>query len=452
MRWKTTCDLEGNCSSGGCSGCTVNNGISVELLRIPITQTSLLRTLTISHYLRTSIHFFYDANMFSKRTSWKLSPNDFTLAQREVAAAGRELLDLTASNPTRVGLNYDRETILRSLSQNDGLEYDPDPKGMLVARQAIARYYREQHHVFTVKPDDITLTASTSEAYSHIFHLLCDPDDRVLVPKPSYPLFDFLADLADVKLVPYLLIYDHGWQIDFDSLDKAVDHRTRAVIVVHPNNPTGSYVHQTELALLNAFCRAHNLACIVDEVFLDYPHDSTDRSSFAANRDALTFTLSGLSKVSGLPQMKVAWIVNSGPADRAAEAMQGLEVIADTFLSLSAPIQLATPVLLEQRKAIQPVLLDRVRMNLTELDRQLLTSSSCHRLEVEGGWYAVLRVPVTQSDEELAIKILRGCSVLVHPGHFYDFPHDGFLVLSLITPIDEFREGVRRMLKITDSV
>ncbi len=389
--------------------------------------------------------------MFSKRTNWKLTPNALTLAQREMAAAGREVLDLSASNPTRVGLNYDSEAITGSLAQASGLDYEPQPKGMLVARQAVSDYYREQHNTFSVSPENIILTSSTSEAYFHLFHLLCNPDDRVLVPKPSYPLFDFLADLSDVKLVPYPLIYDHGWQIDFVSLYQAVDHRTRAVVLVHPNNPTGSYVHENEFRPLNAFCREYNLALIVDEVFLDYAHDGASRRTFAANPDALTFTLSGLSKVSGLPQMKLAWIVSSGPEEQLASAMDRLEIVADTFLSLNTPVQLASPVLLKQRKNIQPVLLDRLRANLEELDRQLPHSSSCKRLETEGGWYAVLRVPVTQSDEELSVKILRGCSVLVHPGHFYDFPQDGYLVLGLITAMDQFREGVRCVLQLVDS-
>jgi aspartate/methionine/tyrosine aminotransferase len=368
-----------------------------------------------------------------------------------MAAAGREVLDLTASNPTRVGLNYDSEAITKSLAQAAGLDYEPQPKGMLVARQSVSDYYREQHNAFSVSPENIILTSSTSEAYFHLFHLLCNPDDRVLVPKPSYPLFDFLADLSDVKLVPYPLIYDHGWQIDFVSLYQAVDHRTRAVVLVHPNNPTGSYVHENEFRPLNAFCREYNLALIVDEVFLDYAHDGASRRTFAANPDALTFTLSGLSKVSGLPQMKLAWIVSSGPEEQLASAMDRLEIVADTFLSVNTPVELASPVLLKQRKNIQPVLLDRLRANLEELDRQLLHSSSCKRLETEGGWYAVLRVPVTQSDEELAVKILRGCSVLVHPGHFYDFPQDGYLVLGLITAMDQFREGVRCILQLVDS-
>ena len=389
--------------------------------------------------------------MFSKRTGWKLSPNALTLATRELTETGREVLDLTASNSTRVGLNYDNDAILSALTQPAGLDYDPQPKGLLAARQAVSNYYREQHDVFSANPENIVLTTSTSEAYSHLFHLLCNSEDEILVAKPSYPLFDFLADLADVKLVPYPLIYDHGWQMDLALMYKAVNHRTRAVVVVHPNNPTGSYVHDDEIGGLNAFCREYNLALIADEVFLDYALDGAARPTYAGNADVLTFTLSGLSKISGLPQMKISWIVSSGPEEAVNAAMGRLEVIADTFLSLSTPLQLATSALLEQRKHVQPLLLDRLRANLEELDRQLAHSSSCKRLDVEGGWYAVLRVPVTQSDEELAVKILRGCSVLVHPGHFYDFPQDGYLVLSLITPTDHFREGLRRILQVVES-
>lgn len=389
--------------------------------------------------------------MFSKRTGWKLSPNALTVAQREMAEAGTQVLDLTASNPTRVGLIYDHEAILSSLTQPAGLNYDPQPKGLLAARLAVSNYYREQHDVFSATPENIVLTTSTSEAYSHLFHLLCNPDDEVLVPKPSYPLFDFLADLADVKLLPYPLIYDHGWQMDVASLYKAVNHRTRAVVVVHPNNPTGSYVHDREMAELNAFCREYNLALIGDEVFLDYALDGANRPTFAVNTEVLTFTLSGLSKISALPQMKISWIVSSGPDEKVQAAVARLEIIADTFLSLSTPLQLGAPALLEQRKHVQPLLLDRLRANLEELDRQVAHSSNCKRLDVEGGWYAVLRVPVTRSDEELAVNILRQCSVLVHPGHFYDFSRDGYMVLSLITPTDHFREGLRRILQVVDS-
>lgn len=244
------------------------------------------------------------------------------------------------------------------------------------------------------------------------------------------------------------MIYDHGWQIDFASLYKVVTHRTRAVVVVHPNNPTGFYVSTAEQNDLNRFCRDSSLALIVDEVFLDYAHDGAPRQTFASNRDILTFTLSGLSKISALPQMKLAWIVTSGPEASVKTALARLEVIADTYLSMNAPIQLAAVPLLDQRKNIQPLLLDRVRANLEDLDRFLSEQKTCERLAVEGGWYTILRVPATQPDEDLAIDILRKVSVLVHPGHFYDFSRDGYLILSLIAPPQIFREGVRRVLDL----
>jgi len=386
------------------------------------------------------------SRMFSHRTDWKLTPNRFTQAQQELRAAGREVLDLTISNPTRAELHYDRETILQALVDPEAMDYDPQPKGLRSAREAVAGYYGKQHN--DIDPESIVLTTSTSEGYSYVFRLLCDVEDEILVPKPSYPLFEFLADLQDVKLVPYPLLYDHGWQIDFPSLYKAVNHRTRAVVVVHPNNPTGWFVADKERSVLNQFCHEYNLALVADEVFLDYAHDGAARATFADNREALTFTLSGLSKISGLPQMKLAWIVTSGTDERVSAALARLEVIADTYLSMNAPIQLAAPVLLEQRHSVQPLVLDRVRANLSELDGGLAKQKSCRRLDVEGGWYAVLRVPVTQSDEDLAIEILRKQSVLVHPGHFYDFPNDGYLIASLITPLQDFRKGTAKVLEL----
>src|SRR5271157_3267768 len=222
--------------------------------------------------------------MFSKRTDWKLTPNRLTEAQQELRAAHMDVLDLTVSNPTRADLHYDEEAIMQSLIQPDALEYDPQPKGLLPARKAVTDYYRKQHEEFDLDPEAVLLTTSTSEGYSFVFRLLCNPEDEILVPKPSYPLFEFLADLQDVRLVPYPLLYDHGWQIDFPSLYKAVTHRTRAVVIVHPNNPTGSFVSSAEQAALNTFCREYNLSLIVDEVFLDYAHDGASRQTFASNR------------------------------------------------------------------------------------------------------------------------------------------------------------------------
>jgi alanine-synthesizing transaminase len=421
--------------------------------------------------------------MFSDRTNWTLTRNRLTDALEAARSGDTKVLDLTVSNPTRAGLRYDEAAILRSLSAARAIDYDPHPKGLRPAREAVAAYYSGDPScgghgvrgpgVRDFDPEQLVLTTSTSEGYSYIFRLLCNPGDELLVPKPSYPLFEFLADLEDVKLVPYSLIYDHGWQMDFPSLEKAVTPRTRGVVVVHPNNPTGSYVQAHELSLLNALCREHGagkggsgkdgssksasdktgssdggLALIVDEVFLDYAHNGEPRPTFTANRDALTFTLSGLSKVSALPQMKVAWIAVSGPPDETAPALARLEVIADTYLSMNAPLQWATPALLDQRKSLQKQLLDRVCGNLTELDRHLAAQKTCERLAVDGGWYAILRVPVTKSDEDLAIELLQKRSVLVHPGHFYDFPSDGYLVLSLITPAAHFSDGIGRTLEL----
>jgi aspartate/methionine/tyrosine aminotransferase len=416
--------------------------------------------------------------MFSERTNWQLARNRFTQAIDEMRAEGVRLLDLTASNPTRVGLEYDSAAILAALQSELALDYDPQAKGLLTARQAVARYYESGQGIHCLDPEQVVLTTSTSEGYSYVFRLLCNAGDEVLVPKPSYPLFEFLADLQDVKLVPYPLIYDHGWQMDFHSLERAVTGRTRGVVVVHPNNPTGSYVHNPEVGPLNEFCRAHGLALIVDEVFLDYEvrspeaverdsgslHGGQDRHSpthslgrddtalsFVGNDEVLTFTLSGLSKVSAMPQMKVAWVVTSGPSTQVETAMARLEVIADTYLSMNAPVQWAVPVMLEQRRNIQGQLLSRVRANLAVLDRQLAGQRACERLCIEGGWYAVLRVPVTRSDEELAIELVRQRSVVVHPGHFYDFDSDGYLVVSLITEPEAFEEGCQRVFDYLSS-
>lgn len=386
--------------------------------------------------------------MFSDRTNWKLTRNRLTATLEEVCSSGARVLDLTLSNPTRAGLLLDEALLLKALASPQAMDYDPQPKGLSGARAAVAAYYQTLHGLPDFDPEQLILTTSTSEGYSFVFRLLCNSGDELLVPKPSYPLFEFLADLQDVKLVPYPLIYDHGWQIDFPSLQKAVTGRTRGVVVVHPNNPTGSYVHENEKELLNGFCRDHELAVIADEVFLDYAHNGVPQRSFAANQDVLTFTLSGVSKISALPQMKVAWIATGGPAAEVKAAEARLEVISDTYLSMNAPMQWALPTFLEERKNVQQQLLDRVLSNLAELDRQLSAQKTCQRLIVEAGWYTVLRVPVTQADEELAVELLRRKSVLVHPGHFYDFPSDGYLVLSLITPKAEFREGVSEVFEL----
>ena len=396
--------------------------------------------------------------MFARRTNWNLTTNAYTRAIEEYRREGRELLDLTASNPTTVGLRYNHEKLLQALANPQALTYEPSPKGLLSARQAIARYYAERG--LQISPDDLVLTTSTSEGYSFLFRLLCDPGDTILVPTPSYPLFDFLADLQDVRLVPYELVYDHGWQTDFHSLQQAAQKspNCKAVLAVHPNNPTGSFVKSAEASELGLLCAENELAIIADEVFLDYSLNGLCAPSFASGFGAkdesqvLTFTLSGLSKIAGLPQMKVAWIAVSGPTDGKREALSRLEVIADTYLSMNAPVQWAIPAMLEERAGIQRQLMARIQTNLAELDRQLAGQKLCNRLDVEGGWYVILRVPVTGSDEDLAIALLRRTGFLVQPGHFFDFARDGYLIVSLITPEDVFRTGMGRVLRCVAEV
>lgn len=381
--------------------------------------------------------------MFAKRTNWNLETNRLSAALEAHRAAGKPLIDLTVSNPTECGFQYDEKTILSALQNPASLKYEPNPRGLEVARSAVAQYYAE--HGAKVSLNDIFLTTSTSEAYSFIFRTLCDPGDELLIPEPSYPLFDFLADIQDVHLVRYPLLYDYGWQVDLHALEQAITLQTRGVIVVHPNNPTGHFCKPYEMQKLNEICAAREIAIIADEVFLDFALKEKLPATFAANSGALTFTLSGLSKICGLPQMKAAWLVVSGGEPRKSEALARLEVIADTYLSMNAPIQWALPTLLGQRHAFQKQLMARVRENLTELDAQLAKQKSCSRLEVQGGWNAIIRVSATRTDDDLALELLATKGVYVHPGHLYDLPSAGYLVISLITPQSEFSDGLKQL-------
>src|SRR5216683_1887715 len=382
--------------------------------------------------------------MFAQRTNWNLTPNRLSQALAAHRATGKPLLDLTISNPTECGFSYDGPGILEALSNPAALSYEPNPKGLESARRAVAAYYAARDD--DVSPEDIFLTTSTSEAYSYVFRTLCNPGDEFLIPSPSYPLFNFLAEIQDVKLARYPLFYDHGWQIDFHSLEQAVTPRSRGVIVVHPNNPTGHFTKRAEMSKLNAICSAREIAIIADEVFLDFSLEENRPESSAANQGGLTFTLSGLSKISGLPQMKAAWVVVSGPQEWKREALARLEVIADTYLSANAPVQLAIPRFLEERHRFQKQVMSRVRRNLAELDRQLAAQKVVTRLKAEGGWCVVLRLPAMRSDEDLALTLLNEKGIYVHPGHFYDFPSDGYLVLSLITAEMEFSRGLGELL------
>ena len=384
--------------------------------------------------------------MFSQRTAWNLEPNPLSEALANRLSSGKRVIDLTESNPTKCGFYFEAEQILGALSHPASLHYEPVPQGLLPARNAVADYYRERGCAINV--NEIFLTTSTSEAYSFLFRTLCNPGDELLIPQPGYPLFNFLADIQDVTTVRYPLIYDYGWQIDFHALQRAITPRTRGVIVVNPNNPTGHFCKADDMGRLNQLCLERELALIADEVFLDFSVGEDLLPSFASNNRALTFTMSGLSKISGLPQMKVAWLIATGPQALKQQAAARLEMIADTYLSMNTPMQLALPVLLELRHNFQQQCMERTRSNLAQLDKLLSTQKLCTRLNLEGGWYAVIKVPVTGSDEEFALELLNNHGVYVHPGHFYDFPNDGYLVVSLITPELPFAAGMEALVAL----
>ncbi len=381
---------------------------------------------------------------FSDRSNWNTEESELARAHRLRKDAGLSIADLTASNPTRCGFDYEGG-LLSALADARALDYDPQPRGLLPAREAVCRYYAGRD--VNLAPEQIVLTTSTSEAYSFLFRLLCDPGSEILVPQPGYPLFDFLAVLDDVRLKPAPLVYDYGWQIDPEGFRRAITSRTRAIVLVHPNNPTGHFTKPWEAQELGRLCREFDLSLIVDEVFLDYGFDreSKKQGSFAAGlEDVPVFVVSGLSKIAGLPQMKAAWIVATGP--QAGSALDRLEVIADTFLSMNAPVQWALPAWLEGRHAIQAQILERVTANLAELDRQLAAQDIVRRLAVEGGWYAVLRIAALQPDED-TVKELLDRGVWVHPGYFFGMGPSGWLVLSLLAEKGDLSTGVTRLFE-----
>ena len=359
----------------------------------------------------------------------------------EAIASGRRLLDLTVSNPTVCGFRYDEDMVLGSLSDARALVYDPDPRGMRSAREAVAEYYAD--HGATVDPDSIVMTTSTSEGYGYLFRLLCDAGDEVLVAQPSYPLFDFLADLEDVRLTPYPLFYDFGWWIDFYELERRIGPRTKAIVLVHPNNPTGHATGAAERGRLEEICLRHGLALIVDEVFLDYPLNpaASSLTSFTVQpHPVLTFVLTGMSKIAGLPQMKVGWIGVFGSEALRAEALSRLEIIADTFLSMNAPVQLALPGWLKRRYGIQSQILERIRRNLGALKTAALEA-----LDLDAGWSAILRLENRGLGGDLATDVLRETGVVLHPGSFYGMAGSGRVVVSLLGPPEDFTEGIRRL-------
>jgi len=380
--------------------------------------------------------------VFSSRLQWDSQPNPLSVLLGEKRRSGAAILDLTESNPPHAGLDYPGAELLAALADSRALQYDPDPRGLLAAREAVSEYYAQRG--VEVPASRILLTASTSEAYSYLFKLLADPGDEILVPRPSYPLFDYLAAMESVCVRQYPLRYDGIWHIDLDALASAITPRTRAIVVVNPNNPTGSFLKRAEWERLQIF----GLPILSDEVFSDFGFapDPARLATLTGSSDALTFSMSGLSKIAGLPQMKLGWIVAGGPDH--ALALEGLEWIADTFLSVATPVQWALPRILAASAGVQEQIRERTRANLDLLmARSLADGSPCRCLQAEGGWYAILEVPRIRTEEEWALLLLAGSDVLVQPGFFYDFEAEAFLVLSLLTPPAIFAEGLRRILE-----
>ncbi len=375
--------------------------------------------------------------MFSTRLPASLVPTPLAAAMAARRARPDPILDLTVSNPTTAGVAYP-ETLTTSWSNAAGLRYDPDPRGLRSARDAITAWYTAMGEAGS--PDDLILTASTSEAYSHLFKLLCDPGDRVLAPCPSYPLFEHLAQLDAVSVGRYACRDAGRWMLDEADLAARIMPRTRALIVVAPNNPTGSVPTPGEWDVLTDTCRRHDLALIVDEVFADYPLGGRDRFVTPMSSDVLTFRLNGLSKLVGLPQAKLGWIRVSGADSRRRAALDALEIIADTYLSVSTPVQVAVPALLEHGAVVRRQIQTRLAENLALVTRRLAGTAFDVRVP-DGGWSVVLRVPDVADADTLLLALLER-DVIAHPGYFYDLPHDGYLVVSLLTPAADLRQGL----------
>jgi len=381
---------------------------------------------------------------FSHRTTWPTALNRLTSEATKRRERGQSTLDLTLSNPTEAGISYPPE-LLSPLAHPASLRYEPEALGLPAARAALARWFTDRG--LPVAPGRVALTASSSESYGHLFHMLADPGDEVLIPAPSYPLFSFLADLTGVTLKPYPLRYDGAWFIDLAALQAALTPRSRAILVVSPNNPTGSYVKPDEARALRSLAASRGLALISDEVFLDYPLGAA-RSPSLLSDDCLTFVLGGLSKLAGLPQLKLGWVLIGGPSDAVATATERLETIADTFLSVGTPVQHALPSLLQAASVIGDQIRARTRHNLATL-RAALASSTATLLDVEGGWYATVQMPATRPEEDWALGLL-DLGALAHPGHFFDFDREPFLIVSLLPTPETFAAGAAALRSLLD--
>lgn len=377
----------------------------------------------------------------SQRLKWNSPPTPLSEAILQQRQQVGDLLDLTSSNPTAVDLAYPDREIANALSRISSLSYNPQPLGQWEAREAISAYYRERR--FEVDPGRIIVTASSSEAYSYLFKLLCNPGDEILSPRPSYPLFEYLAALDSICIQPYWLAYDGAWYTDLDDLESRITDRTRGIILVNPNNPTGSFLKAGEADRLCALARERSLPLISDEVFLDYGlcEGAQHVLSLTGRSDTLSFSLNGLSKSAGMPQMKIGWIVITGPANQLEAARHGLELIADTYLSVSSPCQLVLPQLINLGAGVRSCIRERILRNAQAL-QDLLAGSPAHPLYTEGGWSSIIQLPQTLTEEDWVMRLLRRYGVVVQPGYLFDMPGEPFAVVSLLTPIGKFVKGI----------
>ncbi len=380
---------------------------------------------------------------FSSRTSWYRHPNSLSLLYEQKIARGEKILDLTVSNPTECNFDYPEQEILSALSDARTLSYEPDAHGHLSARETVTEYYSAKH--ITVDPLKIFLTASTSESYSLLFKLLCNAGENVLVPRPSYPLFEYLAQINDVQLRHYHFHYADEWMLDIQSMREAINERTKAIIIVNPHNPTGMFLKRHEYEAIKQIAREYSLALLVDEVFIDYPFASTQEIiSTAGESDVLTFTLNGISKMCGLPQMKLGWLIVTGPGLLVTDAIQRLEILCDTFLSVNTLVQVALPKLFQCGETVRQQIQTRIKSNYLAL-QSLTNYSTITTYQTEGGWYGILRVPQSKTDETWAIELLEKRNVHLFPGYFFDFQSEGNLVVSLLDEEKTFKQGIKEL-------
>lgn len=382
--------------------------------------------------------------MISSRLPKSLEQNAVARAIDAKRRSGASIIDLTETNPTSAGFTYPRE-LLQPLADARGLEYDPQPLGLWSARAAVAADFRRRGIV--ISADRVALTSSTSEAYALLFKLLCDAGDGVMVPHPSYPLFEHLTQLESIAAIPYALEYHGSWRVDVESIARAATDRVRAILIVSPNNPTGSFLHRDDLDAISNLARERGWAIIGDEVFADYPLDPAPHAAHVLpGADVLTFSLGGLSKSAGLPQLKLGWIGVGGPQADVDRALAAYEIIADTYLSVSTPVQAAAADLIEHGTAIRAQILTRVRRNLETLRTLAASHPASDVLKVEGGWSAVIQVPQIRSEEALVLELLDKDAVLVHPGYFFDFAREAYVVVSLLVDPPKFDRAIARVL------